>query len=169
LTPESEASGGAEETVTPVAAPEQPMEPEVQLPDSQPKVEGKRTQLKIVRESVETLSRDVADFRKSHENSTRKLQAEIASLRKEIAATARARDLEDHAKSHLAGSKKLEKQVTTLRAELAAVKKSIANDAARGRAKQEALLSKVLSKVTPKRAKPAKPKAKPKPAKAAKK
>ena len=140
LTPESEGSGNAGEGIAPAAAPEQPMEPEVQVPDSQPKVEGKRTQLKIVRESVETLSKDIVEFRRSHELSTRRLEAQIAGLKKEISAGARAKDLADHAKSHHASTKKLENQVSSLRAELAAVKKSIAKDAARGRAKQEALL-----------------------------
>jgi hypothetical protein len=59
-------------------------------------------------------------------------------------------------KSHEVSIKKLEKQVATLRSELAALKSSIAKDAARSRAKQEATLSKILTKVSAKSSKPAK-------------
>ncbi len=170
MTPETGGSENiGEENANATMAPEQPVEPAAPAPEMTPPVEGKRTQLKIVRESIQTLSRDVVDFRKSHEMSTRKLEAQIATLRKDVAANARAKELAGHVKSHEVSAKKLEKQVATLRSEVAALKSSIAKDAARGRAKQEALLQKVLSKVSPKPAKAKPVKAKPAPSKTKKK
>jgi len=170
LTPETGESGNTEEENAPPAmAPEQPVEPAAQSPEMKPQVEGKRTQLKIVRENIQTLSRDVGDFRRVHVLSTKKLEAELAALRRDIAANARAKDLASHVKSHEVSANKLEKQVTNLRNELAALKSSMAKDAARGRAKQEALLNKVLSKVSAKPARPKPAKAKPAPAKTKKK
>ena len=92
---------------------------------------------------------------KSHDASAKRLEAQIASRRKELAARTRSKDLGNHAKSHEAGSKRLEKQVATLRNELAALKNHIAKEAARGRAKQEAALSRILAKVSAKPSKPA--------------
>ena len=127
-----------------------------------PKPEGKRTQLKIVRENLEYLASDVGKFRKSHESSVKRLEAQVASLRKEFAEHANAKDLVLHAKSTEASNKRLEKQVATLRNELAAMKASVARDAARGRAREEATLARILAKVSAKAKavpKPAKPKA----------
>jgi len=50
-----------------------------------PPVETKRTQLRIVRENIDTLSRNVGKFRKSHELSTKKLEKQIVSLRGDLA------------------------------------------------------------------------------------
>ncbi len=125
-----------------------------------PQAEGKRTQLKIVRQNIETLSSDIGNFRRVHENSLKRVEAQIGSIRKDLAEHTRSKTLENHAKSQDASNKKLEKQVATLRAELAAVKASIAKDAARSRAKEEATLARILAKVSakPKSAKPAKKK-----------
>lgn len=118
-------------------------------------VEGRRTQLKIVRETVQSLSRDVGSFRKSHELSTKKLEKQVASLRKELAVHARSKDLSNHVKSHESDTKRLEKQVATLRNELVSIKSQIAKEAAKSRVREEAVLSKMLAKVrtTPKRSK----------------
>jgi len=125
---------------------------------SAPQTEGKRTQLKIVRQNIETLSGDIGNFRRVHENSLKRLEAQVGSIRKDLAQHTRSKELVNHAKSQDASNKKLEKQVATLRAELAAVKTSIAKDAARSRAKEEATLARILAKVSakPKSAKPAK-------------
>jgi hypothetical protein len=124
-----------------------------------PSVEGRRTQLRIVRENVKALSKDVGSFRKSHELSIRSLEKQLGSLRKDLAAHARVSDSGSLDKSYKASAKKMEKQVAALHKELSAMKSGIAKDAARSRAKQEAMLSKILAKVS----------AKPKPAKRAKK
>jgi len=130
-----------------------------------PQAEGRRTQLKIVRENLEYLSRDLGSFRSSHTASIKRLEKQVASLRSEVAATKLSKDVGSFRKSHDASAKRLEKQVATLRAELAALKTGIAKDAARSHAKQEAVLSKILAKVS---TKPAKPKSS-KPTKSAKK
>ena len=114
-----------------------------------PEVGGRRTQLKIVRENIESLSGDVRKFRKNHELGMKKLEKQVAALRSDLAVHGTS------SKSHVASSARLEKQVATLRKELAALKAGIAKDAARSKAKQEATLSRILAKVS---AKPAKPK-----------
>jgi hypothetical protein len=125
---------------------------------SGPQPEGRRTQLRIMRENLQSLSRDVESFGKSQGANSKRLESQIASLRKSFSAQTRSKDFANYAKSHEAGSKRLEKQVATLRNELAALKISIAKDVARSRAKQEATLSRILAKVSakPKPAKPAK-------------
>ena len=133
-----------------------------------PQVEGKRTQLRIVRENIQSLSNDVGSFSKTHEASSKKLEKQIASLRSELGAQALSKDVGSLRKSHEASSKRLEKQVATLRSELAALKGNIAKDAARSSAKQEAALAKILAKVSIK-PKPAKAAKSSKPAKSAKK
>jgi hypothetical protein len=62
-----------------------PSEAEV-LTQPGPQVEGRRTQLRIVRENIHSLSKDVGSFRKSHEASTKKLEKQVATLRSELAA-----------------------------------------------------------------------------------
>lgn len=121
-----------------------------------PHVEGRRTQLRILRENIKSLSKDVGTFRKSHEVSTKRLEERITSLRKELKAHTRSKDVDKHTKNHEASSKRLEKEVAMLRTELVALRSNIARDAARSKAKQEAMLSKILSKVSVKRSKPAK-------------
>ncbi len=130
--------------------------PEAEAPtQAGPQVEGRRTQLKIVRENIDSLSRDVGSFRKNHQASIKKLEKQVAALRSELSAQTLSRDVGSLRKSHEASAKRLEKQVAALRNELAALKNSIARDAARSRAKQEAVLSKILAKVS-KSSKPAK-------------
>ena len=116
-----------------------------------PQVEGRRTQLKILREHIQTLSKDVGNFRKSHEGSTKKLEKQIASLRSELASLRHSKDAGKINKSHEAGSKRLQREVAALRKDLASLKGDIAKDAARSRAKQEAMLSKILAKVSKKK------------------
>lgn len=120
-----------------------------------PQAEGRRTQLRIVRENIQSLSKDVGNFRRSHEASVKRLEKQVASLRNALAAHTHSKDVGNLNKSHEASTKRLEKQVATLRSELAELKSSIAKDAARGRAKQEAVLSKILAKVRAKSSKPA--------------
>jgi predicted nucleic acid-binding Zn-ribbon protein len=162
LTPETGSSGDVEEGSAAQGAPPVPPSEPAQVPEAGvtpqavPQVEGRRTQLRIVRENIESLSRDVTSFRKSHEASIKKLEAQIASIRKELAAHARSKDLGEHVKSHKVGTERLEKQVATVRNELASLKSHISKETARARAKEEAALSKILAKVSTKPAKPAK-------------
>jgi len=120
-----------------------------------PQVEGRRTQLRILKENIQSLSKDVGNFRKSHEGGTKRLEKQVATLRNELAAHTRPKVVGNHSKSHEASTKRLEREVAALRNELAALKSNIAKDAARGRAKQEAILSKILAKVSAKASKPA--------------
>ncbi len=160
MTPETGGSGVVEKQSTVQPAPVQPIEQAAQAPEAgatseaRPTVEGRRTQLRIVRESVQSLSSDVGSFRKSHEARAKALEAQVASLREELAAYTRSRDFGNLVKSHEVSAKRLEKQVATLRNELAALRSNIAKDAAKSWAKQEATLSRILAKVS---AKPSKP------------
>jgi len=115
-----------------------------------PQPEGRRTQLRLVRENIQTLSQDIGNSRRSHEQGFKRLEKQVAALRSELAAASLSKDVGALRKSHDAGSKKLEKQVASLRIELAELKGHIAKDAARSRAKQEATLSKILAKVSAK-------------------
>jgi hypothetical protein len=153
---ESEGNPEEENMSTEDETPSQPME-EMSAPQAsemgeettpaQPPAGGRRTQLKIVRESVESLSKDVGSLRKSSEASAKKLEAHMKSLRKEFGAHTRSKDLGEHAKSHRADTKRLEKQLATLRKELAAFKSQMAKEAARSRAREEAALARFAAKV----------------------
>ena len=112
---------------------------------SQP--EGRRTQLRRVRDSIQILSNEVGRFRKSHEASTQKLEAQVASLRKDLATHVRSSDLGKHLKSHEAGNKRLEKQIASLRSELVSLRSQMAKDAAKSRAREEAVLSRIRTKI----------------------
>ena len=160
--PEEENMSAQDETST------QPMEemqtapaPEImgETTPAQAPASGRRTQLKIVRESVESLSRDVGKLRKSSEANAKKLEAHMKSLRKELGAHTRSKDLGEHAKSHRADTKRLETQLATLRKELASFKSQMAKDAAKSRAREEAALARFAAKV--KAAAPKKPRTKP--------
>ncbi len=67
------------------------------------KAGGRRAALRIVREGVERVSRDLGTFRKSQEASAKRLEKQIAALRSDIAAlkshvakeTARVREKQD--------------------------------------------------------------------------
>ena len=106
-------------------------------PQAAPQVEGRRTQLRILRENIQSLSKDVGNFRKSHEGSSKRLEKQVATLRNELAAHTRSKDVGNLSKIHQASTRRLEKEVATLRNELAALKSNIAKDAARSRAMQE--------------------------------
>jgi len=80
---------------------------------------GRRAALRILRENVDSVSKDLAGFRKTHE----------------------------------ASSKKLDKQVSSLRNEVASLKSFISKENARSKAKQEALLNKVITKVNEQKSK----------------
>lgn len=178
MTPETE-SGSTEESKvqeSPSAeAGEQPAMGAGAATQEQPKAEGKRTQLKIVRENIDSLSKDVENFRKSHEASSKALEARIAALKKQLEASALSKDLDKLAKSHSTSDQKLQKQVTALKAEVAALKGHVTKEVARSRTKEDAMLARILAKVStkPKLAKPklSKPKlpkpSKPKPTKKA--
>jgi hypothetical protein len=141
------------------APPAQEAEVSSVTPQAPPQVGGRRTQLKILRENLQSLSKDVGNFRKSHEASAKRVEAEVASLRKELVAHLRSKDLGKHVKNHETDTKRLEKQIATLRNELTGLKSQIAKEAAKSRAKEEAALSRILAKVRTKPSK--KPRAKP--------
>jgi len=122
----------------------------------QPQAEGRRTQLKIVRESVESLSREVGHLRKSSEASTKKLEAHLKSLRRDLGVHARSKELGEHVKTHRTDTARLEKQMSTLRKDVASLKSQLAKEAVRSRAHSEAAFAKFAAKV--KTAKPKKPK-----------
>lgn len=162
MTSETGGSEGTEEGNTWEAMPPvQTGEAAAQEPEAEvatqvgPKVEGRRTQLRILRENIQSLSKDVGNFRKSHEASTKRLEKRVDSLRNELTAHTRSKVVGNLSKSHEASTKRLEKEVATLRNELAALKSNIAKDATRNREKQEAILSKILAKVSRKSSKPA--------------
>ena len=160
--PEEENTSAQDETST------QPMEemPTVPAPEirgettpAQVPAGGRRTQLKIVRESVESLSRDVGRLRKSSEASAKNLESHMKSLRREMGAHTHSKDLGEHAKSHRADTKRLETQLATLRKELASFKSQMAKEAAKSRAREEAALARFAARV--KAAEPKRPKSKP--------
>lgn len=163
MTPETGGSEDSEEgnTMKPMQTSEAalPTQPSEMPAQAAPQAEGKRTQLKIVRENIQYLSADLGNFRRSHEASIKRIEKQVASLRSESAPQSISNDVANFRKSHETGTKRLEKQVSTLRSELATLKKSIAKDAARGHARQEATLSRILAKVSakPKPSKPSKP------------
>jgi hypothetical protein len=136
LTSEPGGNGGSEEGSTAEAMPAlRTSEPGVQASEAETPTEagphqagGKRTQLKIMRENLQSLSREVESLRKSHEARTSKLEKEVVSLRKELATM----------KGH------------SLRSELVELKKHITKETARGRKQQEATLSRILAKVSAK-------------------
>jgi len=109
---------------------------------------GRRTQLRVVRENIQSLSKDVWNLRKTHVVSSKKLEKQLTALRSELAAHARSKDLGNLSKSYNANTKRLESQVASLRKELSSLKGNIARDASKSRAKQEAMLSKILAKVS---------------------
>ena len=117
------------------------------------KAGGKRTQLKVMRERVQSLTKDVGDFRKSHEVSTKKLETGMASLRKDLAHV-RSKDIGEHLRGHGADTKKLEKQVAALRKDLASMKAQMAKEASKSKAREKALMSQIQARI--KTAKPSK-------------
>ena len=71
---------------------------------------GRRAALKIIRQNVEGVSRDLANFRKTHEGSSKRLEKQVASLRNDMDAlksylskeNAKARQKQDAAFARLA-------------------------------------------------------------------
>ncbi len=108
---------------------------------------GRRSQFRIVRETIQALEIELGHYRKSHDASAKKLEAQMASLRKDIATHVRAKDLSTHFKAHQADTKRLEKQMASLRSELVSLKSQMAKEAAKSRAREEAALSKIVAKV----------------------
>ncbi|MDG6906622.1 MAG: hypothetical protein JRN20_12650 [Nitrososphaerota archaeon] len=81
-------TGGSTEEETPMSAEmpevEQPVAP---VPaKSKSKSGGRRAALRILRENVDSLGKDVASFRKAQEASSKKLEKQIAALRSDISA-----------------------------------------------------------------------------------
>ena len=81
-------TGGSTEEEAPVT--ETPTEEPVveSAPAARPKSKGggRRAALRILRENVDSLGKDVASFRKAHEVSSKKLEKQVASLRSDISA-----------------------------------------------------------------------------------
>ena len=119
---------------------------ETSMAPAPPKAGGKRTQLKVMRERVQSLTKEVGDFRKSHKVSTKKLEADLASLRKDLAHV-RSKDIGEHIKGHGADTKRLEKQVATLRKDLASMKAQMAKEGSKSKAREKALMSEILARV----------------------
>jgi hypothetical protein len=124
-------------------------EPEMPMESAQtaPTTEGRRTQLRIVRENLDSLSNQIGAFRKRHDTSIKSLEKQVTSLRSQLSAQTLSKDVGSFRKSHDASSKKMEKQVVAIRKEMAELRSSIAKDAAKTRAKQEAMLAQILAKV----------------------
>ena len=72
----SQAAGETSET-TPSGAAEAQAKPKA-------KVGGRRAALRILRENVDTVSKDLASFRKNHEVSSKRMEKQLASLRNEV-------------------------------------------------------------------------------------
>ncbi|GEM_PF-6714277 len=125
-----------------------------------PQTGGRRSQFRVVRESIQALQIEVGRYRKSHEVSAKKMEAQMASIRKDMATHARVKDLGAHFKGHHADTRRLEKQITSLRTELASMKSQMAKEGAKSRAREEAALSRIVSRVKaarPSKRLPAKP------------
>ncbi len=149
---EEESGGEATGEISPAVQPaDVPAETTEAVASPQPQSEGRRTQLRIVREHLENLSSDVGSAKRSSEASAKKLENKIESIRKDLAEYKRSKDISEHAKSSDTSAKRLEKKVSSLSNDVAALKASIAKDAARTRTRQEALMAKILAKVSPKK------------------
>jgi hypothetical protein len=86
---ESEMTSGSTEEETPMGAESAAVEqPVVETPAPKPKSKGggRRAALRILREDVDSLGKDVASFRKAHDVSSKKLEKQVASLRNDITA-----------------------------------------------------------------------------------
>jgi hypothetical protein len=99
---EEEAStSGTEEREEAPAEITEPVAPETKAP--QRKAGGRRAALRIVREGVERVSKELGTFRKAHDASSKRLEKQIAALRSDISAlkshvakeTAKAREKQD--------------------------------------------------------------------------
>lgn len=133
--------------VAPAAQPVEGSAQPTEASAAQPQAEGRRTQLRIVREHLETLTGDVWNFKRSSQASAKRLETKVETLRKDLGEYRRSRDISDHVKSSDSSAKRLDKQVTALRKEVADLKASLAKEAAKTRARDEATLARILSKV----------------------
>lgn len=83
-------TGGNTEEETPIGAEspatEEPVATTTPAPKPKSKGGGRRAALRILREDVNSLGKDVTNFRKAHDVSSKKLEKQIASLRSDIAA-----------------------------------------------------------------------------------
>ncbi|HXW37593.1 MAG TPA: hypothetical protein VEJ36_06820 [Nitrososphaerales archaeon] len=116
-------------------------------PTEEPKPEGRRTQLKIVREHLESLKNDVWGVRKLHETNQKRLEAQVAKVRSELKAHSKSKDVIKELKRHDAATKKLQRELSAVRKDLAATRKDIAREAVKSRAREEAAISKIAAKV----------------------
>jgi hypothetical protein len=81
-------TGGSTEEETPMgvesAGVEQPVAEAARTPKPK-KSGGRRAALRILREDVDSLGKDITSFRKTHELSSKKLEKQVTSLRSEVA------------------------------------------------------------------------------------
>jgi hypothetical protein len=160
-TDESEGEGSEEEKMSaqgemstqPTEEMQTPSESLGEATPAQPQA-GRRTQLKIVREGVESLSKEVGRLRKSSEANAKKMEAHLKSLRKDLGTHTHSKDLGEHLKSHKADTARLQQQMASLRKEVTLLKSQMVKEAAKSRKQQEAAFAKFATKV--KAAKPKK-------------
>jgi hypothetical protein len=84
----------------------EPMESSMEAPAAAPtrksKGGGRRAALRILRENVENVSKDLGSFRKNHEVSTKRLEKQVAAIRSEVAS------LKSHISKESAAARKKE-------------------------------------------------------------
>jgi hypothetical protein len=51
---------------------------------AKPKTSGRRAALRILRENVDTVSKDLSTFRKSHEANSKRMEKQVGSLKNEV-------------------------------------------------------------------------------------
>lgn len=59
-------------------------ESEAAVSKPKPKTGGRRAALRILRENVDSVSKDLASFRKNHEANSKRLEKQVSSLRNEV-------------------------------------------------------------------------------------
>lgn len=99
--------------------------PEAQAPkvEAKPKAKtsGRRAALRIIREGVDAVSKDIATLRKAHEVNEKRLEKQVASLRSEVAS------LKSHiSKESVAARKKQEAFLSKILAKVSAKPKPAA-------------------------------------------
>jgi hypothetical protein len=161
MTAETAESGGSSEeektseiSTQPTEGMSTPLESLSEVTPAQPHAGGRRTQLKIMRESVESLSKEVGNLRKSSEVHAKNMETHLKLLRKELGAHTRSKELGEHAKRHRADTARLEKEMTSLRKDMASFRSEMAKEYTKSRKQSEAAFAKFAAKV--KAAKPKK-------------
>lgn len=84
---ESESMGGMQASEGETGVTGREMEAESAAPSAaKPKAKGggRRAALRILRENVDNVSKDLASFRKNHEANSKRLEKQVASLRSEV-------------------------------------------------------------------------------------